>query len=244
MWRYDDIAIVVAIAEKASFIAASEMLAIPSSTLSRRVSELESQLGLRLFERNTRSLKLTQKESELVKSCSQHIQSLQKTMHTLTTDADAMSGVLRVSAPLTLGNDLMSPCLTDFIKRYPQIKLELDLSNDYTALLEQNIDIALRVGPLKDSELIAQKLFSTEMVLCASPDFIRQYAINTDAIHTLEQAPFLTYMKTTTPLYSQNIDTKKRHTINVIEKFTSNHTQTLKTACIEGIGLDWLTYHK
>lgn len=237
MWRYDDIAIVVTVAEKGSFVAAAEALSIPSSTLSRRVSELESQLGLRLFERNTRSLKLTPKGGELVERCSEHVQSLQKAMRNLSTEADAMAGVLRVSAPITLADDLMSACFGQFIERYPNIKLALDVSNEYSALFDDAIDVALRVGPLKDSDLIAQKLFSTDMVLCASADFITQNRFDKNDINSLEGLPFLPYLKSTSILLAKETNTNKKHTIKVTEKFSSNNTQVLKRACIQGLGL-------
>ena len=237
MWRYDDIAIVVAVAEKGSFIAASNMLKIPSSTLSRRVSALENQLGLRLFERNTRSLKLTQKGMERGAASSAQIQALQNAVCALTTDTDVAAGVLRVSAPLTLGNDLMTPCFTEFMQDYPQITLQLQLTNDYSALFSDNIDIALRVGPLADSELIAQKLFATEMVLCASTDFIKQYAIQGDNIMSLENAPQLNYINGPASLQAQHLTTQEDFTLKLKQAFASNHTQTMRTACIEGLGV-------
>lgn len=237
MWRYDDIAIVVAVAEQGSFIAAANMLAVPSSTLSRRVSELESQLGLRLFERNTRSLKLTAKGAELVASCSESIKSLQKAVQNVTSDADAMSGVLRVSAPITLAYDLMQLCFNRFIQSYPQIKLELEVSNEYSALFDEDIDVALRVGPLKDSELVAQKLFSTDMVLCASPTFIEQNSIDQGDINSLTNLALLNYSNSSQQLTATESGTGIQQMVELQAAFSSNHTQVLKTACVQGLGL-------
>lgn len=240
MLNYDDIAIVVAIAEKGSFIAASKRLGIPPSTISRRVSEFENRLKVRLFERNTRSIKLTTKGAELIKSCTDHIQALHEAVHVLTTDTDSMSGTLRVSVPLTLGNDLMNRCFADFIRQFPSIKLELDLSNECAELFTQDIDIAIRVGPLKDSDMIAQKLFSTEMILCASPAFIQRQEIQTKNIRSIENKPFLHYLNATTRMSVYDNNTQQSHTLNVIEKFSSNNTLILKNACLQGLGLTCL----
>ncbi|WP_028300618.1 LysR family transcriptional regulator [Oceanospirillum beijerinckii] len=237
MWRYDDIAIVVAVAEQGSFSAAAEQLAMPPSTLSRRVSALENQLGLRLLERNTRSLKLTQKGNELVAGCAEQVKSMQQTVSHLTSDNDSAAGVLNVSAPLTLGNDLMSQCFSDFVQCYPLIRLQLDLSNDLRELFKDHTDVALRVGPLKDSELIAKKLFSTEMVLCASPIFIQQQAIDLENIHSLDQCPFLTYLDAESTLTARHRAGQTEYKLRLLGTFSSNNTQALKTACIHGLGL-------
>lgn len=237
MLNYDDIAVVVAIAENGSFISASKALEIPSSTISRRVSEFENQLGARLFERNTRSLKLTAKGEELVRACSQEVKFMKHALQTLSRETGPMSGILKVSLPLTLGIDLMSRCFTRFINEYPDIKLELDLDNKHAVLFKQDVDIAIRVGPLKSSGLVAQKLFSTSMILCASPSFIQKHSIVPTNIRSLKGIPFLSYTNTPTTLTALNRQTQIEEKITVIDKFSSNNTFVLKTGCMDGLGL-------
>jgi len=173
MWSYDDISIVVEVIKQGSFIEASRRLDIPASTISRRVSQLEDALGIRLLERTSRKLSLTDKGLLFFEVCSPHIQGIKSELSELMTDKHLCQGKLKITAPVFLGSELLSEWFTEFMLANSQLELDVVLSNQYEDILDENIDVAIRIGPLKDSQFIAQHLFSSQLVLCASPDYLK-----------------------------------------------------------------------
>ena len=159
MWRYDDLCIVTEVIKQGSFIKASKKLNIPSSTISRRVSEFESALGVRLLERNSRKLSLTDKDELLFKQCNPQMQQIKQTIEEITLNNTKPIGSLKITAPVTLGNELLNGWFCDFAKLHHEINLDINLSNHNEDILDDSFDVAIRVGPLKDSEFIAQFLF-------------------------------------------------------------------------------------
>lgn len=237
MWRYDDLLIVTEVIKQGSFICAAKKLKIPASTISRRVNELESALSIRLLERNSRKIKLTEKGEQLFVSCQPRLQEIKEAINALTCDLTNPKGDLSLTAPINLGNDLLSEWCCEFTEQYPDINLALSLSNDIEDLLDSEFDLAIRVGPLKDSDLIAQRLFVSEDIFCISPNLLSQIELSNLSIELIKEVDFLSYTK-----HKNYIDVKHKldlenRKVAVNNRLSSTSTAVLRQAAIRGLGI-------
>lgn len=245
MWRFDDLSIVTEVIKQGSFIKASQKLGIPSSTISRRVSEFELAIGVRLIERNSRKLSLTEKGQALFKQCAPEMQKIKQSIEGIASNNSKAMGALKITAPITLGNELLNTWFCNFSKLYPDITLEIILSNQYEDILDESFDVAIRVGPLKDSEFIGQYLFSTDLTLCASPEYIAKIEQDSNltlgSIYDLSQHDFLAYQDNKETLKVRNKQEHKNSaeeiSIQLNPRISSSSTAILRQAAVEGLGI-------
>lgn len=163
-----------AVADAGSFTAAAEKLGVPKSNVSRRVSTLENDLGVRLLERSTRSLNLTEVGASVYRhsqAIQEEVEGAQRCIEDLTA---VPKGWLRVSTSISLGQSLLGPILPAFQARYPDVHVDLSLLNRRVDLIDEGYDLAVRAGPSKDSLLISRFLCSVNMRLYASADYLSQ----------------------------------------------------------------------
>jgi DNA-binding transcriptional LysR family regulator len=161
--------------ETGSFTAAARALGVPKSTLSRKVTELEKRLGTRLLKRTTRKLGLTEAGTVYYEHGARIARQLKEAEAAVGQLNATPRGWLRFTAPYSLGSDCINPLLPEFIKRYPEVRVEMHLGNEPMDLVASDIDVAVRVGTLKDSTLIARNLATIETQLYASPDYLAQH---------------------------------------------------------------------
>jgi len=237
MWRYDDLSIVIEVIRQGSFIKASKRLNIPSSTISRRVSEFESALGVRLLERNSRKLSLTDKGEALLEQCHAQMQQIKHSIDDISSNHFKAIGELKVTAPVTLGNELLNNWFCSFSKQYPDINLDIVLSNHYEDMLDDSFDVAIRVGPLKDSAFIGQLLFSTEMVLCANNEFLAQANIDYESVMDIANHHFLSFQQNKSILKLLSKELHSDIEIPVKTRMTSTSTAILRQAAVDGLGI-------
>ena len=172
MDRLEAMSIVLAVVEGGSLSAASRRLNSPLATVSRKISELESHLRTELFNRSSHKLVLTDAGNTYVAACKRILADVTEAERTAAGEYTAPTGELVVTAPVGLGRLHLIPILADFFKAYPDIDIRLVLSDRVVSLLEDHIDIALRVGELPDSSLITTRVGSVRRVVCASPDYL------------------------------------------------------------------------
>lgn len=187
----DDLSVFCAVVEKGSLKQASEALGIPHSTVSRRMDALESSLGLHLLHRTTREVKVTNRGLQLYRDCSPLLKSLESSVELAIDDEVKFKGTLAVSMPVRAGLDFLGNWLIDFASEHEELKLELSLSNVNLNLIQENIDLAFRVGPLVDSSAIALRLWDIPYSLCASTSFVKEHGVDPKklTLQTLEQLP-------------------------------------------------------
>lgn len=164
----------VEVAKASSFRRAAEALDLPSSTVSRRIAELERGIGLRLFNRTTRRVELTESGRLYFDNCKRIMAEAQLAHEELATLQTQPSGVIRASMPVDFSVIYLSPLLADFSRRYPGIGFELDLTPQQTDLMAAPVDVAIRMGAPKDPNLIARPIARLETVLAASPNYLRR----------------------------------------------------------------------
>ncbi len=172
MQNLNDMGLFASVAEAHSFTAAAERLEIPKSTVSRRIAMLEDSLGLRLLERTTRSLRLTEAGELYLGFCERikaEAEQADVAVHSL---VEIPRGEVRISAPWDIGQGLLTPLLGEFLRAYPEIQITLEQSNRRVDLLEEGIDVAIRVGKLEASSLIQRSLGCVTPGLYASREYL------------------------------------------------------------------------
>lgn len=171
---YQNLFIFIKVMEKGSFLGASRALGMPTSTVSRRVQHLEENLGYRLLHRSARKLALTEAGELFFRRCQPLFSELEQATKALDGELTSPSGELRITAPVSLSNELLDPWFFEFMELYPKIRLELVLVNRNIDLMDEGIDIAFRIGEIKLKDWVSRSLFHSRFTLCASPEFIER----------------------------------------------------------------------
>ncbi|PSL15809.1 LysR family transcriptional regulator AphB [Marinobacterium halophilum] len=171
---FDDLALFIHIARLRSLAAAADSLKLPAATVTRRLKRLEQAFGYQLIRRSARHFSLTGEGEACYQTYAGLIDELEQVTQRLNRDSREMSGQLRVSAPTNLAAGFLRPMWTAFMKAYPDVRLELMLSNRTEDMLEQRIDIALRIGPQPDSGLYQKRLGRVCTRMVASPEYLRE----------------------------------------------------------------------
>ncbi len=159
-------------AELGSFTAAAEFLGLTPASVSRSIGRLEARLGVRLFTRTTRQIRLTGEGDLYRQECQRALEQIAEAERAITGNQKMPSGVLRISVGTLYANFRLMPLLPRFAERYPQIELELSLSNRNIDFVEEGFDLAIRLGVPRDSRLIAHKLEDASVGIFAAPDYL------------------------------------------------------------------------
>lgn len=170
----NDTLIFVKVVEQGSFTAAARALGLPKTTLSRKVQELEARLGAQLLNRTTRRLGLTEAGSVYYEHCQNIARELDEAESAVGQLQGGPRGWLRFSAPYSIGIAWITPLLGEFHARYPEVRLDMHLSNEPVDVIGGEIDMALRAGPLPDSSLVARRLATFRTQVFASPRYIER----------------------------------------------------------------------
>ena len=175
MDRFEDLQAFVAVVEAGSFTAAAERLDAAKSAISRRVSALEERLGAQLLRRTTRRLNLTETGRSFYERSARILADLDEAESAVAQEHGELRGTLRVALPLSFGIRHMCEPIAEFSRRHPRVEFDLDLNDRRIDLLEEGVDLAVRIGRLADSSLIARRLFEARTVVCASEDYLKEH---------------------------------------------------------------------
>ncbi|WP_445424670.1 LysR family transcriptional regulator [Alishewanella sp. HL-SH06] len=169
----------VAVAEQQSFTKAAKQLGISVAQVSRNIAELEASLAIKLLYRSTRSVSLTEEGLLYLQHCRHLVASLDEANRTLANLKATPRGQIKLTAPVFYGETRIAPLLHDFMLRYPDTELDLQLSNNKLDLVQGGYDLAIRLGTLESSSLIARKLASRTQYVVASPAYLAQHGTPT-----------------------------------------------------------------
>lgn len=175
MDRFEELQTFVRIVEAGSLSGAAERLELAKSAVSRRLADLEARLGVQLLNRTTRRLNLTEAGRQYYRRCQRILADLAEAEQAVSREHAGLSGLLRIAAPLSFGIQHLAPALDAFLEAHPQLRLDLDLNDRTVNLMEEGVDLAIRVGRLADSSLIARRLAPARMVVCASPQYLARH---------------------------------------------------------------------
>jgi DNA-binding transcriptional LysR family regulator len=149
--------------------------ALPKSTISRRIKQLEESLSVRLLQRTTRSLTLTELGAVFYERCKRVQAEADEAERSVSEGQEMPKGILRLTAPIETGFRQFGRILADYSKFHPEVQVEIDLSNRFVDIVEEGYDLAIRAGTLPDSTLVARKLGSSRMQVCASPSYLEAH---------------------------------------------------------------------
>lgn len=172
MSRWEGVNEFVAVAETESFTRAADKLGVSTAHVSRQVSALEARLSTRLFYRTTRRVSVTEAGQIYYQHCRQVLDALEQAERSITNMQLVPRGRLRITAPVTYGEKSIAPLVNDFVLRYPELQVEMFLSNKTLDLVAEGYDLAVRLGRLEDSSLMARRLASRTLYVCASPAYL------------------------------------------------------------------------
>jgi DNA-binding transcriptional LysR family regulator len=173
MDKFKEMQAFVAVAESGSFVKAADQLETSKAAVSRYVAQLEERLGVRLMQRTTRRLSLTDEGHAFLVHCKDTLTLIHDAEEEIQNKRNSPTGLIRINAPLTFGILHLAPLWGKFTALYPKVQLEVTLSDRIVDLVDEGYDLAVRVASLPSSTLISRKLTSTSMVVCASPKYLK-----------------------------------------------------------------------
>jgi DNA-binding transcriptional LysR family regulator len=173
MTNLDDVLIFVKVAQFESISRAARSLAMPISTVSRRLSALESKLGVSLLRRTTRRVTLTGQGREYFNQCREPLTLLEEAERVLTLGQGTPEGMLRISVPVILGQEPFLDFLSGFLKAQPRIRIDLFITNLFLDLVAENIDVAIRFGELEDSSVVATRIGTSVRYVVAAAEYLK-----------------------------------------------------------------------
>ncbi len=230
------------VVERGGFAAAGRALGIPKSRLSRRISELEARLGVRLLQRTTRKLSLTEVGEAYLRHCQAMRESADAAADLVARVQTAPRGTVRVSCPVTLAQTVLGELMPIFLARYPQVRVDMQVHNRAVNLVEEGVDVALRVrATLDDSgSMVVKRLDDSRGVLVAAPDLL----IRQGTPRTLEELARLDCVAMSasegrTVLLLIGPDGRE-HTLQLSPRYVADDLLTLKFAALGGAGMCWL----
>jgi DNA-binding transcriptional LysR family regulator len=239
------VAVFLQVVESGSFTIAADRLGMTKSGVAKSISRLEATLGVRLFNRTTRRLSLTDEGIAYAEGCSKARGEMEAVQHRLSTHQEQPVGKLRVNLPVVFGRRWVLPALFEIADAYPALELDISLTDRPADLLEERYDLAIRIGPLEDSTvLVAKPLGVQRAVLCAHPDYLKKHG-RPRVVEDLKHHQCITFGGGTQARTWYFIDEAgHRHPFYAQGRVGINHSEAILDAALNGEGIallaDWL----
>jgi len=230
--------VLIGIADHGSFTAAAQALGMSMPAVVRALAALEANLGVRLFNRTTRRVALTDEGRRYLEHSRRILQQVADARASLGAEASEPQGTLCVTAPVLFGQMYVAPAVTRFARRYPKVRVDVQLLDRISNLVEEGFDAAVRIGELADSTLVAQRVGSFRRLVVASPAYLRRAGVPRHP-RDLLKGNCLRFSGTTPPwwVFHQG---SKRITVPVDGNLTFNHVVPIVEACAAGLGFGML----
>ncbi|GAA4355260.1 LysR substrate-binding domain-containing protein [Kangiella marina] len=230
--RWQGVSEFVAVAEEGSFTAAADKLELSTAQVSRQISQLESRLGVKLLYRTTRTVTITQEGSVFYQHCRAVLDGLQHAENEVLNLQSKPQGKIKLTATVTYGEQVILPLINQFVHDYPDVEVEAYLTNKRVDIIEEGYDLAIRIGDLKDSTMMARKLSRRSNYVCASSDYINKFG----APHTLSELANHNCLLGTLDYWRFNVGDKEK-SIKVSGSLRYNSGFGLAQAALQGIGI-------
>jgi DNA-binding transcriptional LysR family regulator len=234
--KADELSAILALADHQTFSAAAKVLERHPSVLSKRISALEMRLGVRLVERTTRTVRFTDVGARFVENIRFAARLIGEAQSEALQNSSQIQGTLRMSLPSAMGRMWLSPLIAEFAKLHPHLSLELEYTDDFVDIVSKGYDLAIRIGDLPDSRLIARKLCDQRRIMCASPEYIEQHGAPTHP-NDLVKHQCLSYTGFSTFPDWRLVSGGKAVTIRPKGSIKSNDNEGLLIAASHGLGI-------
>ncbi|MFN0251742.1 MAG: LysR family transcriptional regulator [Kofleriaceae bacterium] len=236
----NDIVVFTKVVETRSFTGAAEQLGLPKSTVSRKLAQLEERLGVRLVQRTTRKLALTDIGEAYYERAARIVADLLAAEQVVMDMQNSPRGRLRVTAPIDLSALYLGRIIADFTMSNPEVNVELDGSDRVVDLIEEGFDLAIRFGALPESTLIARKLGTFQTVLCASPEYIAKRKAP-ETVEELEDHDKVLFLPNARMQSWTLVNGEQTYELGRPAKFSSNNIMAVRDAVLAGLGVSALT---
>ncbi|MGD1880370.1 MAG: LysR family transcriptional regulator [Kiloniellaceae bacterium] len=220
-----------------SFSATARVLGLTPSAVSKQIGRLEDQLAVRLFNRTTRRLSLTEEGAAFFERASRILADLEDAAAAVSSHRTVVRGRLRVTLPTAFGILHLLPVLPEFLARHPELTVEIDLNDRFVNMIEEGFDIALRIGDLADSSLISRRLAANRRMVVAAPAYLQGRPVLRHP-EDLKDHNCLVYTYRSQRYDWQMVDAEGReHLITVSGNFETNNPMMLRAAALDGLGI-------
>lgn len=232
MFNWEGVSEFVAVAETESFTKAAARLGISTAQVSRQVSALETRLAAKLFHRTTRKVSVTEVGRVYYQHCRQVLDGLDEAERAITNLQTTPRGLLKITAPVTYGEGTIAPLINDFLTQYPELEVQMNLTNLKVDLVDQGYDLAIRLGQLEDSSMMAKRLGSRTQYVCTSPSYVSTYGLP----HTLSELDQHNCLIGTLDYWRFQEKGKARN-VRIKGNLSCNSGHALVDAAIKGLGI-------
>ncbi|MDN5843946.1 MAG: LysR family transcriptional regulator [Alcaligenaceae bacterium] len=239
----DEIAAFLAVAAQGSFVAAGRLLQRHPTVISKRLAAMEKRLGVRLVERSTRQVRITDVGVKLEQRLRAAIGLIAEAEQQAGSGAAEVRGILRLALPAAMGRLWLGPLLPEFLKAYPAVSIVADYSERFVDIIEEGFDAAIRVGRLEDNRLVAKKLSDHRRILCASPDYIERHGLPVTPQDLMTHNCLRFSGLASFPEWRLHCGTQ-RQLVSPRGTLTANDGESLLAATLAGVGIlgagEWL----
>lgn len=237
MDKFSDMTMFVSVVKHQGLAAAGRELGLSPATMTARLQGLEERYGVKLLNRSTRHISLTDSGDLYHRACLEILDNVKETENLILNGVKEVKGSLKISAPKDIGKQYILPILSEFCKVYPDVVPYLYLNDDVSNIAESGIDIVVRYGELADSSLISRRLSSSHRVLCASPEYLAKYGTPLTP-QDLVNHNCLAMVRSNEELKTWHFqDTDKKNVITVLPKRFSDDGEVVRYWALEGAGI-------
>lgn len=233
--QIEDLRIYIAVIHAGNFTAAAEQLMLSKQYVSRRMAALEASLGVRLLIRNTRKLSVTDAGLLFAQHAQRILDEIQEAELAVSEQQQTLRGTFRINLPMSFGMSHLSPLIAEFLSHHPALQFQIELADRYVDVIGEGVDMAIRIGTLADSTLIARPLGELKRVICCSPDYLKRAGTPQHPDELLQHA-CLRYGREGQNGWELQVNGKAKW-LAVQGPMVSNNGEVLRDAALAGLGL-------
>lgn len=237
MDKFEDLQAFVTVVEAGSFTAAAERMDGNKSVVSRRISALEERLGVQLLRRTTRTLNLTDTGRSFYERSARILSDLEEAESAVAQEHGELQGQLRVALPLSFGIHHMGEPIAEFNRLHPGIRFDLDLSDRRVDIVQEGIDVGIRIGVLRDSSMIARKLFESRTVVCASPAYLKEHGTPATPLDLQEHRCMVYSLLDDADRWSYYDEDGEEKSVRLKSAMAVNNGELLREVATSGLGI-------
>lgn len=230
---FQDLRIFARVAAVQNLSAVGSELGLTPGTISKRLQALEDELKVRLFERTTRSIRITDEGEKFLAHASRILDEIEQARASISESASKPKGRIKMAAPTSLGRRFIAPAICGFMRQYPEIEIQVDLTDRIVNLQEDGYDLAIRVGVLTESLLIRKRLAPDRQVIVASPEYLAAHGVP-ETLEDLAHHSCLSLCDSWQWTFNKD---GREHSVRVNGRLRSNSGEILRHAALEGQGL-------